>query len=99
MSVQEPSLSVAGAQDASADWLVMYRDMLAIRLFEQRAEELYRRGLMPGLAHSYIGQEGVAVGVCHALRDEDYITSTHRGHGEHRVAKGASLDRMFAASG
>ena len=95
MSVQDSSASVARAQEASADWLVVYRDMLAIRLFERQAEELYRKGLMPGLAHSYVGQEGVAVGVCHALRDEDYITSTHRGHG-HCVAKGASLDRMFA---
>ncbi|HVO95596.1 MAG TPA: thiamine pyrophosphate-dependent dehydrogenase E1 component subunit alpha, partial [Terriglobales bacterium] len=50
---------------------------------------------MPGLAHLYIGEEAVAVGVCEALRREDYITSTHRGHG-HCIAKGASLDRMFA---
>ena len=50
---------------------------------------------MPGLAHLYIGQEAVAVGVCEALRQEDYITSTHRGHG-HCLAKGASVDRMFA---
>jgi pyruvate dehydrogenase E1 component alpha subunit len=50
---------------------------------------------MPGLAHLYIGEEAVAVGVCSALRPDDYITSTHRGHG-HCLAKGASLDRMFA---
>src|ERR1043165_7083471 len=50
---------------------------------------------MPGLAHLYIGQEAVAVGVCEALRDDDYITSTHRGHG-HCLAKGASVDKMFA---
>jgi pyruvate dehydrogenase E1 component alpha subunit len=50
---------------------------------------------MPGLAHLYIGEEGVAVGVCSALRFDDYITSTHRGHG-HCLAKGASPDRMFA---
>ena len=50
---------------------------------------------MPGLAHLYIGQEAVAVGVCEALRQDDYITSTHRGHG-HCLAKGASIDRMFA---
>jgi TPP-dependent pyruvate/acetoin dehydrogenase alpha subunit len=53
------------------------------------------KALMPGLAHLYIGQEAVAVGVCQALRKDDYITSTHRGHG-HCLAKGASIDRMFA---
>jgi pyruvate dehydrogenase E1 component alpha subunit len=50
---------------------------------------------MPGLAHLYIGEEAIAVGVCQALQREDYITSTHRGHG-HCLAKGASIDRMFA---
>jgi pyruvate dehydrogenase E1 component alpha subunit len=50
---------------------------------------------MPGLAHLYIGEEAIAVGVCEALRRDDYITSTHRGHG-HCIAKGASVDRMFA---
>jgi pyruvate dehydrogenase E1 component alpha subunit len=50
---------------------------------------------MPGLAHLYIGQEAVAVGICEALRKDDYITSTHRGHG-HCLAKGAAPDRMFA---
>ena len=60
-----------------------------------RSNELYRGALMPGLAHLYIGEEAVAVGVCEALRRDDYITSTHRGHG-HCLAKGASPDRMFA---
>jgi len=73
----------------------MYRQMLAIRLFEIEVNELYTRALMPGLAHLYIGQEAVAVGVCEALQRTDYITSTHRGHG-HCLAKGASPDRMFA---
>ena len=50
---------------------------------------------MPGLAHLYIGEEAVAVGICEALHRDDYITSTHRGHG-HCLAKGASPDRMFA---
>jgi pyruvate dehydrogenase E1 component alpha subunit len=50
---------------------------------------------MPGLAHLYIGEEAIAVGVCEALRPDDYITSTHRGHG-HCLAKGAAIDRMFA---
>ena len=73
----------------------MYRQMVAIRLFEERVNDLYTRALMPGLAHLYIGEEAVAVGVCSALRKDDYITSTHRGHG-HCLAKGASPDLMFA---
>jgi len=76
-------------------WLEMYTQMLRIRLFEEQANDLYTSAKMPGLAHLYIGEEGVAVGVCSALRDDDYITSTHRGHG-HCLAKGASVDRMFA---
>lgn len=75
--------------------LAMYRQMVQIRAFEEKVNELYTRALMPGLAHLYIGQEAVAVGVCQALRRDDYITSTHRGHG-HCLAKGARVDRMFA---
>ncbi|HKA48158.1 MAG TPA: thiamine pyrophosphate-dependent dehydrogenase E1 component subunit alpha [Candidatus Dormibacteraeota bacterium] len=77
------------------DGVELYRRMLLIRHFEERVDELYRAAKMPGLAHLYIGEEAVAVGVCAALRDDDYITSTHRGHG-HCLAKGASVDRMFA---
>lgn len=73
----------------------MYRRMVMIRLFEEQVNELYTRALMPGLAHLYVGEEAVAVGICEALKPSDYITSTHRGHG-HCVAKGASPDRMFA---
>jgi len=69
--------------------------MVAIRLFEERVNDLYTRALMPGLAHLYIGEEAIAVGVCEALRPDDYITSTHRGHG-HCLAKGAAPDLMFA---
>src|SRR5246127_3269290 len=75
--------------------LRMFRQMLAIRLFEERVNDLYTRAVMPGLAHLYIGEEAVAVGICTALNRDDYITSTHRGHG-HCLAKGASPDRMFA---
>jgi acetoin:2,6-dichlorophenolindophenol oxidoreductase subunit alpha len=76
-------------------WVRMYRQMLAIRLFEESVNDLYTRALMPGLAHLYIGEEAVAVGVCEALRHDDYITSTHRGHG-HCLAKGATPKLMFA---
>ena len=76
-------------------WLHAYEQMAKIREFEEKVNELYMKALMPGLAHLYSGQEAVAVGVCEALRLDDYITSTHRGHG-HCLAKGAAIDRMFA---
>jgi acetoin:2,6-dichlorophenolindophenol oxidoreductase subunit alpha len=85
----------ADSATAVKKWLHMYRRMLMIRLFEEQVNELYTRALMPGLAHLYVGEEAVAVGICEALRPDDYITSTHRGHG-HCLAKGASPDRMFA---
>jgi acetoin:2,6-dichlorophenolindophenol oxidoreductase subunit alpha len=75
--------------------LGMYRRMSLIRLFEEQANELYRSAKMPGLTHLYIGEEAIAVGVCSALRRDDWITSTHRGHG-HCLAKGAEVGRMFA---
>jgi len=76
-------------------WLHFYRQMVKIRLFEEEVNQLYLGAKMPGLAHLYIGEEAIAVGVCEALRQTDYITSTHRGHG-HCIAKGATLDKMFA---
>jgi pyruvate dehydrogenase E1 component alpha subunit len=76
-------------------YLHMYQQMARIRAFEEKVNELYLSAVMPGLAHLYIGEEAVAVGVCEALREKDYITSTHRGHG-HCLAKGAKVDRMFA---
>ena len=90
--------TITQPKEASAKvelWLRMYRQMVAIRQFEAQVNELYTRALMPGLAHLYIGEEAVAVGVCEALERTDYITSTHRGHG-HCLAKGASPDKMFA---
>lgn len=76
-------------------WLHMYEQMLKIRTFEEAVNELYKTAKMPGLAHLYTGEEAIAVGVCESLRVDDYITSTHRGHG-HCLAKGAAVDRMFA---
>src|SRR5215467_5632329 len=75
--------------------LRFYQQMTAIRLFEERVNDLYTRALMPGLAHLYIGEEAIAVGICEALTREDYVTSTHRGHG-HCLAKGADPKLMFA---
>jgi TPP-dependent pyruvate/acetoin dehydrogenase alpha subunit len=69
--------------------------MALIRAFETRVTELYRDGEIPGFVHTSLGQEAVAVGVCAALRDDDYIATTHRGHG-HCLAKGADVDGMMA---
>jgi pyruvate dehydrogenase E1 component alpha subunit len=87
--------SKTGTKTAAEQWIRMYRRMAMIRVFEEQVNDLYTRALMPGLAHLYIGEEAVAVGICEALRPTDYITSTHRGHG-HCLAKGATPDRMFA---
>ena len=98
MARKKASAKTAGKQLAAAKderWLHFYRQMLKIRLFEEEVNQLYLGAKMPGLAHLYIGQEAVAVGVCEAVRQDDYITSTHRGHG-HCLAKGASVDKMFA---
>lgn len=82
--------------DLSKDKLVeMLRKMLEIRFFEEKVFELYGQNLVPGTIHLYAGEEAVAVGVCSALKKEDYITSTHRGHG-HCIAKGADLKRTMA---
>jgi len=91
MTAVEPTTTT----EATERWLHAYRQMVKIRFFEERVNELYRGAKMPGLAHLYIGEEAVAVGICEALRQDDYITSTHRGHG-HCLAKGAAVDRMFA---
>jgi acetoin:2,6-dichlorophenolindophenol oxidoreductase subunit alpha len=74
--------------------LQLLEAMLRIRAFETVANQLYLSAKMPGLTHLYIGEEAVAVGVCSALRVDDVITSTHRGHG-HCIAKGADVRRMF----
>ena len=70
-------------------------EMIRIRRFEEAVEDLYGRGMMHGTMHLSIGEEAVPVGVSLALRPDDYITSTHRGHG-HCIAKGADLERMMA---
>ena len=75
--------------------LMMYQNMLRIRRFEERLAEENAQGNIPGLLHLYVGEEAVAVGACSALRKDDYITSTHRGHG-HCIAKGGDLRKMMA---
>lgn len=75
--------------------LEMLKKMLEIRYFEEKVVDQYARGAVPGLAHLYIGEEAVAVGACMNLTKDDYITSTHRGHG-HCIAKGGELKPMMA---
>jgi pyruvate dehydrogenase E1 component alpha subunit len=97
--VAEPSLrpldSPSPARPPDAALRDMLRSMLRIRAFEEALARLHRRGQLPGFVHLYIGEEAVAVGVCSALRADDRITSTHRGHG-HLIAKGADVDGMMA---
>ncbi len=75
--------------------LWFYETMYTMRRFEEEVFEFYKKGMMAGLAHLYIGEEAVATGICGALEDKDYIGSTHRGHG-HLIARGADLNRMMA---
>jgi TPP-dependent pyruvate/acetoin dehydrogenase alpha subunit len=73
----------------------MYRLMVRVRTFDERVAKEFAAGTVPGAAHLYSGQEAVAVGACATLRPDDFITSTHRGHG-HLIAKGARTDLMMA---
>ncbi|MEM2994773.1 MAG: pyruvate dehydrogenase (acetyl-transferring) E1 component subunit alpha [Candidatus Bathyarchaeia archaeon] len=73
----------------------MFKKMVEIRFFEEKVFDLYAQNLVPGTIHLYVGEEAVAVGVCTALKKDDYITSTHRGHG-HCIAKGADVKRVMA---
>ena len=82
--------------EIGADLLLsMYETTATIRRFEQRAIEQYRLGNIRGYFHPYLGEEGIAVGVCAAFEPDDYIVSTHRGHG-HVIAKGGDFNRMMA---
>lgn len=73
----------------------MLKTMLTIRYFEQEAQNQFAMGVIPGFVHLYIGEEAVATGACAALNEDDYITSTHRGHG-HIIAKGGDVKYMMA---
>jgi len=73
----------------------MYSTMLKIRMFEEKIEEYVLMGKLSGFVHLYIGEEAVAAGVCSVLKETDYITSTHRGHG-HLIAKGGDVKLMMA---
>jgi len=88
MNATDPIMEVTGE-----DLLKIYENMVKIRMFETREYDLIQTE-QEGFAHSYVGEEAIAVGVCSALRKDDYITSTHRGHG-HMIAKGGDLKQMY----
>lgn len=73
----------------------LYKQMVQIREFEEAVKRLYQQNFLRGSTHVYIGEEAIAVGACAALRSDDYITSTHRGHG-HCIAKGGNIRKMMA---
>jgi len=97
MTTLFPELTpLAAPSDLTAEQqLEMFRKMALIREFELSVTELWKKNLIYGLAHSYVGSEAIAVGACQALREGDYITSTHRGHG-HTIAKGGDVNKMMA---
>mgnify|MGYP003250300282 FL=1 len=76
-----------------ARWI--YKTMNEIRFFEEKVHKIFNDGQIPGFVHLYVGEEAVATGVMSQLTDDDYITSTHRGHG-HAIAKGCDLNGMMA---
>lgn len=88
-------LSAKDTRLSTEQLLKMYRQMVTIRKFEEKAFELFTGGRLPGFLHMSSGQEAVPVGTCAALRPDDYIVSHHRGHGD-IIAKGARIDRMMA---
>jgi pyruvate dehydrogenase E1 component alpha subunit len=90
MAVQTAAMRLSAEKQVG-----MLRQMLTIRRFDSRVLEIYREGIMRGTSHPYIGMEAVGVGACAALREDDYITSTHRGHG-HCIAKGGDIKLMMA---
>jgi pyruvate/2-oxoglutarate/acetoin dehydrogenase E1 component/TPP-dependent pyruvate/acetoin dehydrogenase alpha subunit len=93
MSAQIAATETVGA--STELMLSMLTTMRRIRVFEERMRDLFLAGKLPGFVHLYLGEEAIATGVCAALRTDDYIASTHRGHG-HGIAKGASLHKMAA---
>ncbi len=100
LSPNASNLSLAAANQPHGGWdraelLRLYEQMVLLRQFESAAQSAYKKGEMPGFIHLYIGQEAVAVGICAHLRLDDWITSTHRGHG-HALAKGMTPRALMA---
>jgi len=92
-AAQSYAAPVNGSERDRLLW--MYRTMVRIRLFDDRIVRMFNSGRIGGSLHSYVGEEAVATGVCSNLRPDDYMVSTHRGHG-HMLAKGGRMDRMMA---
>ncbi len=88
-----PTTAPVPRDPAVLDWL--YRHLVLIRQFEEKVRELRQSGVLQGSIHLYVGEEAVAVGVCARLNRDDYVASTHRGHG-HCIAKGVDVARMMA---
>ncbi|MBB2695246.1 UNVERIFIED_ORG: pyruvate dehydrogenase E1 component alpha subunit, partial [Rhizobium esperanzae] len=86
---------MSGLQLSQDKLIAVYRSMRMIRRFEERVMEEMATGDIPGNTHLYAGEEASAVGICLHLREDDYISSTHRGHG-HSIAKGVDIDSMMA---
>jgi pyruvate dehydrogenase E1 component alpha subunit len=93
--VKGQSVSTDVGSLSNGQLIDMYSDMLRIRLWETKIKDLALKGDFRGVAHLYVGEEAIAVGVCGALRKDDYIASTHRGHG-HLIAKGGDMNLMLA---
>jgi TPP-dependent pyruvate/acetoin dehydrogenase alpha subunit len=87
--------SRAATEQPAVSLSELYARMALIRAFELRVSQLYRDGEIPGFVHTSLGQEAIAVGICSALQEDDYMATTHRGHG-HCLAKGADPDGMMA---
>ena len=91
LAKEEPMPEISSRDSA----ILALRRMMLIRAFEERTQKLIDRGEIIGVMHSSIGQEAACVGACMALREDDYITGTHRSHG-HPIAKGSKVDRLVA---
>ena len=89
MASKENIESSSAIRDDRELVMSLYRKMTIIRDFELKAKEVFRTGRMPGFIHVYVGEEAIATGVCAQLNNDDYVASTHRGHG-HALAKGIS---------
>jgi 2-oxoisovalerate dehydrogenase E1 component len=95
-TIDRPAAADSPRKEPSASLLLwLYEQMVLIRRFELAAQEVYRAGEMPGFIHLYVGEEATAVGVCANLRRDDWVTSTHRGHG-HALAKGVAPREVLA---
>ena len=86
---------IGGTNDGKEQARWIYKTMNEIRYFEEKVHKIFSDGKIPGFVHLYVGEEAVATGVMSQLEDDDYITSTHRGHG-HAIAKGCDLNGMMA---